>query len=218
VPEFNAHLWVEGKNELHVISHLCEYHHVPESFDILEPQINGQGSGIETTLNSFRLNIQESGKQAVGLVIDADEHIDRRWQQVIDIIRRVNRGYVLPKIPDPQGTLIPAPNDYSPRLGVWLMPDNQQKGMLEDFAAFLIPVSDQLRPFAHKILDEIETAKLNYYRRQHRSKANVHTWLAWQENPGMPMGQAITAKALSATSPIAVAFVAWLNRLFNPQA
>lgn len=42
------------------------------------------------------------------------------------------------------------------------------------------------------------------------------TWLAWQENPRMPMGgKAITAKALSANSPIAQSFVDWLNRLFN---
>lgn len=30
------------------------------------------------------------------------------------------------------------------------------------------------------------------------------------------MGTAITAKALSADSPIALTFINWLNRLFNP--
>jgi hypothetical protein len=50
---------------------------------------------------------------------------------------------------------------------------------------------------------------------KHCSKAFIHTWLAWQKDPGLPMGRAITAKALSADSAIAVSFVNWLNRLFN---
>lgn len=218
MPEFNAHLWVEGKHDLHMVWALCQAHQVTESFDVRKPASMGEGDGLEATLRAFRYNIIETGKQAIGLVVDADEDIDSRWQQVMNMIQHTERGYDLPASPDPQGTLIPAPNDYSPRLGVWLMPDNQRKGILEDFAAFLIPESDQLQPFAHKILAEIETANLNLYRPQHHSKAYIHTWLAWQENPGMPMGQAITATALAANSPIAITFVAWLNRLFNLQS
>ena len=49
----------------------------------------------------------------------------------------------------------------------------------------------------------------------HRPKALIHTWLAWQQTPGMPMGQAITARVLSCDSEIAIAFVNWLNYLFE---
>jgi len=31
----------------------------------------------------------------------------------------------------------------------------------------------------------------------HKSKAVIHTYLAWQNEPGMPLGQAITARALN---------------------
>ena len=89
------------------------------------------------------------------------------------------------------------------------------------------------------ILNEIETEQLNFYSLTHRQKAFVHTWLAWQENPGMPMGQEIAAKALShdsasrSTAPIGASrrwttiwafalsvrliasiFISWLNKLF----
>jgi len=40
----------------------------------------------------------------------------------------------------------------------------------------------------------------------------MHTWLAWQESPGSPMGQAIGKGDLDANAPAAVAFVAWLRR------
>ena len=95
------------------------------------------------------------------------------------------------------------------------MPDNKLPGMLEDFVIYLIPSEDKLREKAAVILNEIETEKLNSYSLTHRPKALIHTWLAWQSKPGMPMGQAITAKALSNDSTIARIFVTWLNNLFK---
>lgn len=95
------------------------------------------------------------------------------------------------------------------------MPDNQLPGMLEDFVAHLMPPDDALRPKAEAILQEIERDCLNCYTLVHRPKALIHTWLAWQETPGMPMGQAITAQVLKYDCGIALAFVEWLQRLFE---
>ncbi len=47
------------------------------------------------------------------------------------------------------------------------------------------------------------------------SKALIHTYLAWQEEPGKPLGQAVTSHALRPQTEIARIFVNWLNRLFN---
>ncbi|MCB8952025.1 MAG: hypothetical protein H6650_08430 [Ardenticatenales bacterium] len=77
---------------------------------------------------------------------------------------------------------------------------------------FLVPQMDPLAPFANNVLDELEARELNLYAKQ-RSKAFIHTWLAWQKTPGLPMGRAITAKALSDDSPLVLDFVAWLNHL-----
>ena len=78
----------------------------------------------------------------------------------------------------------------------------------------LIPVDDVLLPKARAIVQEIETEGLHLYPVVHRSKALIHTWLAWQQVPGQPMGLAITAQALSHDTPLALAFVGWLRRLF----
>jgi hypothetical protein len=55
------------------------------------------------------------------------------------------------------------------------------------------PPGDTLHPKAEAILQELEQAGLNRYISIHHPKALIHTWLAWQEKPGMPTGQAITA-------------------------
>jgi len=44
----------------------------------------------------------------------------------------------------------------------------------------------------------------------------MHTWLAWQEEPGKPLGTAITAKFLDANVAQVDVLVAWLKALFFP--
>ena len=88
------------------------------------------------------------------------------------------------------------------KAGVWIMPDNRQNGMLEDFISFLIPHDDRLLPVVDSIIEKIEADKINKYKMIHHSKACVHTWLAWQEDPGTPLG--VTCKRL----------IDWMNNLF----
>jgi hypothetical protein len=102
-----------------------------------------------------------------------------------------------------------------PKFGVWIMPDNQTNGMLEYFIKFLIPDKDELLPIANDTLNQIEHKSLNKYKNLHRPKALIHTWLAWQEEPGSPMGSAITKRYLDTSSEICDKFVKWLSELFN---
>jgi hypothetical protein len=211
---FNAHLLVEGKNDDRVIQALCQHHNIPELFDILPPITKERnGGGVEALLKLFRLQLKASDKRAIGIVLDANHDIEKRWRQVTQIVEQSIATEKLPLQPQAGGLIVPAAASHLPRVGIWLMPDNQALGMLEDFVAYLIPDADQLRPHVDTALAGLEAAQLNRYKQ--RSKAFIHTWLAWQEPPGLPMGAAITAKSLSADSPQAQAFVIWLNRLFN---
>ena len=212
--KMNAHLLVEGPNDLHVISHLCQVHKVPETFDILTPRKGGQIAGGDVqVLRNLRIQLLAKGKRAIGVVLDADEDLMRRWQQLAHIIQEF--GYTVSPQPEPMGSIISAPHAYQPTVGIWLMPNNQTVGNLEDFIRYFIPSDDQLRPYADDVLDQIEAAALNKYGHK-RSKAFIHTWLAWQKVPGLPMGTSITTKVLPPSAPLALTFVNWLNRLFNP--
>ena len=67
----------------------------------------------------------------MGIVLDADERgIDVRWRQIRNKLR--GHDYAFPENLDRGGTIIPE-HDEKPRLGVWLMPNNTDPGMLEDF-------------------------------------------------------------------------------------
>lgn len=203
-------LLVEGNNDRHVIWALCQQHQLPETFSVEVPMAQ-QGQGIEILLADLPFKLREQNLRTLGIVVDADQDVSSRWDAVRNRLRY--SGYQdIPTSPPAEGWVYAPPE--LPRVGVWVMPDNQLPGMLEDFVAHLIPSDDALRPKAEAILQEIERDCLNCYTSVHRPKALIHTWLAWQETPGMPMGQAITAQVLSYDSAIALVFVAWLKRKF----
>ena len=64
-------------------------------------------------------------------------------------------------------------------------------------------------------ISEIEKLEINGYNKDDRSKAFIHTWLAWQKEPGRPMGLSITANVLKYDNEIIQAFINWLNKLYQ---
>lgn len=204
-------LLVEGKNDRHVIWALCEQHQLPENFSVEVPYVE-DGQGIEALLAELPIRLKQENLRTLGIVIDADQDLSARWQAVRQRLK-VSGYQKIPESPPPEGWVY-APTDL-PKVGVWLMPDNQLPGILENFVARLITTGDPLLFQAQSVLQDIEQAGLNRYTLVQHPKALIHTWLAWQQTPGMPMGQAITARVLNHDSPIAISFVEWLKYLFS---
>jgi len=48
-----------------------------------------------------------------------------------------------------------------------------------------------------------------------RSKAEAHTWLAWQEDPGRSMGVALKSKWANAEHPLAARLAQWFAKTFD---
>ena len=104
--------------------------------------------------------------------------------------------------------------DYGARVGVWLMPDNRQSGALEQFLQGLVDENDLLLPVAESSTKKAKEKGASFPDSK-ESKAILHTWLAWQKQPGLPYGAAIGARYFRDDSPTAQAFVAWYKRVFG---
>ena len=204
-------LLVEGKNDLHVMLSLCAHHNLPETFEILDKE------GVENVLETLEAEIAGQSKQRVGIIVDADTDLKARWAAISSILAKW--GYLPPDVPDENGTILP--HDRKPTVGVWLMPDNRLPGELEDFIAFPVPdkQGDSLWNHAAKALAILPDSP-ERFPDQDRSKAHIHTWLAWQREPGKPLGLAITARYLDANGPNAQRLMGWLKNLFvqSPKA
>ena len=152
-------------------------------------------------------------KHRLGIVVDADIDPETRWKAIQDRLREAGYNSV-PDSPNSTGTIL-REGDL-PVVGIWLMPNNKIPGMLEDFVSLLRPQEDILWPVAVNVVQQVKDIKTNLrFHDVHESKARVHTWLAWQREPGKPIGQAITKGYLKADAALAQQFIDWIRMLFD---
>ena len=93
------------------------------------------------------------------------------------------------------------------------MPDNQVTGILENFLRLLVPHPNALFDYVRRSVANIPASERRFNPLK-EPKAIIHTWLAWQREPGMPPGNAITARFLDPNVPEVDVLVSWLKRLF----
>lgn len=218
-PKHPHRLIVEGKDK-HAIIHLMSAHgadfDVADSFaPYVEAGVGAEGDGEEAggkaeALKGFLLALRSPGMRRVGLVLDADEHALDRWCAVRD--RLHEQGVEAPAGPDPTGWV--DETAHGARVGVWIMPDNLRPGRLEELVEGLIPADDPCIDHAREAARRARELGAPF-RPVDQLKAELHTWLAWRRNPGVPFGTAIKARYLAPEGPAARSFVAWFMRLFR---
>lgn len=202
-------LYVEGTDDIHVVKHLLHRHGIDASN---VPEIQ-KTDGREALLSMIKTAVQVSNGRSVGFVLDADDKPQDRWCAVRGRLLEFDPGLREEMQTDGYVTDVAK---YKARIGVWLMPNNQRTGALEQFLEDLVPEDDLLLPIARSSTENALANRAKFPEAK-RSKAVLHAWLAWQEDPGLPYGSAINAQFFRHDSPAAQAFVAWYKRLFPGQ-
>ena len=196
-------LIVEGSEDFHVLWHLRERQSSAPEFCIAD-----KGNDIEL-LAAIVPEARVQNRKALGILLDANDSLSSRWDAVSS--RLASEDIQTPSVPDPSGTIIEVPE--KPRIGIWLMPDNQSAGELEDFIALMIPTNDQVWPLSKCYVDGIPKAERKFSKGK-ILKAKIHAWLAVREQP-RPMGRAITTRDLEIDGDLCQRFATWLTRLFH---
>ena len=218
-------LLVEGDTDVHFITHLCKKKglNAPKGYEnetaYKKDFIANAGSKSKLKAElKLLLKKPDSDITNLGVVLDADSETKQAvldtWQSIKNILEA--NGYKdVPKTPLSKGTIITQIS--KPKIGVWMMPDNQANGYLEDFYAQIVPKEDVFWQKAVQITEGYVTNKENRFRDIERSKATVHTWLAWQEKPELPIGLSVSAyaKLLNLNHPLIDDFIVWFKETFE---
>lgn len=203
-------LLVEGSDDLHSVVHLLARNGYNwENDQAVRPYIEDSGS-LSKLLKIFSVALRGQ-YQRLGVIVDANLSFQDRWSALRD--RASAEGVELPETPTPDGTIVPGRFPGS-RLGFWVMPDNTSPGTLEHFLQKLVPNDDPTWPFADEAAQEARNRGGKCKEKDHLKSA-LHTWLAWQEDPGLPFGTALRAQVFAHDSEDALRFVAWFLRLFE---
>jgi len=199
----NSKLIVEGKDDKHLVSKFLEKHCLAPSFSIDEKE------GYENLCVSISPELKVPGRRALGILVDADDSIEDRWKSISGLLRGAECD--VPNAHSQNGSVFDGPKGI--KVGVWIMPDNQNSGELEDFVHALIPAGDPVLPLAKCYINNIPVDARKF--KVHKfTRAYVHAWLAARKRPRQ-IGTAITAGDLSLDSELAASFVAWLRKLFD---
>lgn len=197
-------LLVEGESDLFAIAELRNIASLNDNFDIV---VLNTITNLEQEIN---VRLKSSELTTLGIVIDADLDAMKIWNKIQKIFS--TNTISLPTEIPAEGLIFIS---TSIKIGVWIMPNNQLNGTLEDFLHYLIPDDDLLMDQVEIHIQNIETKKLQKYNPNNRAKAKIHSWLALQESPGTPIGRAINYKYLKTENPECKGFINWLNKLYN---
>ena len=200
---------VEGADDEHVVRHLWRCHR-----DGPLPFEGRDKKGFPQLKKAIRPEIKGSGLTSLGILVDANQRPARRWQEVAHqvkqgVLEAVGQPVQLPKQMSPTGTIV----GQRLRVGIWLMPDNNAAGELEDFIEQLIPSGEPVWPRAQQYIDDIPEVDRKF-KPDKIVRARIHAWLATRGEP-RKMGAAIGIGDLDATALLGIRFTDWLQELFG---
>jgi len=198
----------EGPDDKHVVMNLL-FNHEHNGEPLCEHFTEKVKDGVDHLIDTLNEELKATDLGRLGVVLDADTDLSKQWARVTRILDE-HGCRAVPAAPSADGTIVET-ND-SKKIGIWVMPDNKSAGALEDFVGKLIAEDDTLWPKAQADVNGIPKADRRF-KETYLSKAHVHTWLAWQEEPGTRMGETFKKKYLDPNHPQATAFVNWIRRL-----
>lgn len=206
-------LLVEGPDDEHVIGQMLLRRH-PEGRRGLSFDFAGN-KGVENVLEQLKTLAFLNDTEVVGAVIDADGDPTARWAAVRDRLRAIGHRDI-GEGPTGRSLIVPAdPSKGLARVGVWMMPDNLAPGALEDFLRALASTDPAMQHATGVVDDVIDRGLAAFEPATQKSKAIVHSYLAWQATPGQPYGLAVKARTFDTDHALADAFLAWLTELFG---
>lgn len=210
-------LLVEGQDDRHVVCQLldrCTRRAEMPHFGVIDK------NSLLELLESISVEINAPGREVVGVMVDANSDPQKRWNEVQSKLETVLRkppfemrekDIASQYLREPGGLILQS----NPRIGVWMMPDNDTSGELEDFVMQMIPGHDPVWPLSRNYISGIPDEHRKFHAGKVQ-KAELFAWLAARKEPGR-MGAAIGAGDLSVDGPLAKKFLKWLSDLFGFQ-
>jgi hypothetical protein len=205
---------VEGWDDLFSVIGLMEAHIEWPNGKPNAPVYIHMGNGADEILKDGYLTayLKSSTVRTFGVMLDADSKPTARYNRIRELC-----SSLFPALPDelPANGLVVENQTSNRRLGVWIMPDNMSEGCLETFLKYLVPEKSE-PVWQHAVTSTKQAKGMGCPCHDgHLVKANLYTWLAWQNPPGQSPGESLTKKILDPKAASAQPFVAWFRRLYK---
>jgi hypothetical protein len=229
---------VEGEADRQVIECLCEVIGISPEIKMFTPKdltklqlaeldtgISKPAdtkTGIYNILKSLLKQLENGDLENLAIVVDADQ-TGSNLGGFNETLKQIQQRLIPYQLTDStNGLIFTHPHGGSP-IGVWIMPNNQDDGMIESWLAHCIHHHEN--PLFQKAKNNTpQQTEQPKFGEHHRTKAEVATWLAWQKKPSIGLYSAFIRhqdaqknKQLSLLNSQSTHYqnlVTWLNYVF----
>jgi hypothetical protein len=216
-----AKLLVEGRSDESFFSALFRQMGAHQKIRIMLPSdldFENTVSYFPKLIDLLARDLENDRLHHLGIVADAD-HVSGggfvdRWQTLTECLEK--NGYRIPKNPPklPCSGSVFKHSDGLPPVGLFLMPNHQDNGMLEDLLWNEIrmePENQKLREYANKVITDLPSQVFSDF---HRTKALLYSWLAWQKRPGQTLDVLVNGKLVDLEMAGLKGLSNWLKKVF----
>ena len=199
-------VFVEGKTDEFLIGILLK------ELGISQPTLTGCGSKKEA-VREFE-HLVKGTDDFAGIIVDADISAVNSWDSIRNRLLKSDLRFEghgdsddIPTSLQKEGLIL----NTKPRIGVWIMPNNEGEGEVEDFVINLIPSDDKIWRLANDYIEKVSSVDNTIKK---KSKAKLYSWLAACD-PNRQLGAALDVKRLNRDSENWKNFESWAKRLFG---
>lgn len=216
-------LLVEGQDDQEFFSAFCESIVGEEKVEVFPPKTldSSSGNGWGNLINNLPLllgQLEDKSTEKLGIILDADHPprdsggFTERYKKITDKLAEV--GYSIPNTPSFLNGDIFTHSDGLPNIGLWIMPNHQNNGMLENFVEEIIAFDVQQQKILAHADQSISNLPITLFDQSlHTAKAKIYTWRAWQKKPGKSLRWALDQGILDKNA--VPAFCNWLENVFK---
>ena len=213
-------LLVEGEADRSFFDVIYKPLRLPEIEIVVPRKENGRfHNGKEGVFNILPDLLNQLGDAQItrlAAVVDADsEDNGGGYQRAIDRVTEIVEPYGFSLRLNPVGGVLFQHDDDLADFGLWVMPNNGDEGMLEDWIKSCVhPNENQLFAHAETVVDTLPQPK---FKSIHISKAEVATWLAWQKQPGHGLYRAVEDQLIDMDSKLFLELKDWLTHIYSSE-
>ncbi len=194
-----------GRDEWHLLQHLGpEIKAVTKKISHTHCFSEDLALSDDTVIDRLKLAFKTDPSSTICVICDAETRTAQQlWTRIIPVLR--DAGYSLVPEDLPTNGLILDQPDYH-RLGIWIMPNNFDPGMIEDFYLRAIPQEDEKLRRSRDFVASIAGLKI--------SKSTYRVWLAIQADPVGPAIAMSVGQVSRQRGEIPI-FIQWLSKLLQ---
>ena len=211
-------LLVEGESDQSFFKEVCKTLGLHPSVTVAPPKdVGGSYNSKEGVFNHLPILLSQLGDAQIthlAVVVDADSTVNGGgYQRAIDRVTKIVEPYGFTLASSPVGGVLFQNDDGLADFGLWVMPNNSDEGMLEDW------IKSCVHPDEHELFAHAETVVATLpqtkFKPIHISKAEVATWMAWQKQPGHGLYRVVEDQLIDTNSALSNELCVWLTHVYS---